>query len=480
MRFAYLLKTCPALAALLAGAAVAGAQTEPRPARGGPAYPVEIDSAPQQAAIYLDDEKYGVVGHTPWTGKLEEGSWTVILKKDGFRPATRTITVRAASQVQETFVPMVRLGEPAAAPGGQAPGQAPGQGAQGGDDGQGGQGGQGAEGGDPAPATAGGGASRTGGLRFVSTPRGADVVLDGETIGQTPMVSEDVAVGEHVISIEMEGYYAYENGVTVKGGEVQLIKANLRKAELSEEEQALIQRGLTTFGARALPAGRSTMALGTGYPYFLNARFMVGVGKLSDQLQFDAGAHFRSYGARWELSAVGRATLLDTGPVALGAFVDTGGGSTYFDNSKRDTFFFNGGLMASLTGLGAVTLTGRAYLNAWTDRHCPAREGGNLEVADEDAADVCVDYLRGRLSPDDEDRVDRLVGRGDLFDRDSGVRLMTSLAIEVALSDLSSFWLLLEGAPRQDERAAYTDLFHAWMLKRDPRTYATLGFTLKF
>jgi hypothetical protein len=471
MRFAYLISTSLALATLVLGEDGAAAQTEPRPARGGPAYPVEIDSAPQQAAIYLDDEKYGVVGHTPWTGKLEEGSWTVILKKDGYRPATRVITVRAASQLQETFVPMVRLEEPAA-----AGGQAPGQGAQGGD------GGARAQGGDtaPPPSAGAGGASRSGGLRFVSTPRGANVLLDGETIGQTPMVAEDVAAGEHVVSIEAEGYYAYENGVTVKAGEVQLIKATLRKAELSEEEQALVQRGLTTFGARALPAGRSTMALGTGYPYFLNARFMVGVGKLSDQLQFDAGAHFRSYGARWELSAVGRATLVDTGPFALGAFVDTGGGSTYFDNSKRDTFFFNGGAMASLTGLGAVTLTGRAYLAAWTDRHCPAREGGNLEVADDDAADVCVDYLRGRLDPDDEDRVDRLVGRGDLFDRDSGVRLMTSLAIEVALSDLSSFWLLLEGAPRQDERAAYTDLFHAWMLKRDPRTYATVGFTLKF
>ena len=471
MRFAYLIRTCLVVAVISANAAGAGAQSEARPPRGGPAYPVEIDSAPQQASVYLDDEKYGVVGQTPWTGKLEEGSWTVILKKDGYQPVTRVITVKPASQVQQTFVPMVRQGDPGAGAG-QAPGQAPGQG---------GQGGPGV--GDPAPAAGAGvgaPAAAAGGLRFVSTPRGATVLLDGEEIGQTPMVANAVPVGEHVVSIEAEGYYAYENGVTVKGGEVQLVKADLRKTELSEEDQALIQRGLTTFGAKALPAGRSTMALGAGYPYFLNGRFMVGVGQLSEQLQFDAGAHFRTYGARWELSVIGRATLLDNGPFALGAFVDTGGGSTYFDNSKRDTFFFNGGLMASLTGLGAATLTGRAYLNGWTDRHCPEREGGNLEVADDDAAEVCVDYLRGRLNAEDQDRVDRLVGRGDLYDRDTGARLMLSLAIEVALSDTSSFWLLLEGVPRQDERAAYTDIFHSSMFKRDPRTYATLGLTLKF
>ncbi|HEU5055203.1 MAG TPA: PEGA domain-containing protein [Kofleriaceae bacterium] len=474
MRFAFFLRTCLPLAVLLARAGVAGAQNEPRPSRGGPAYPVEIDSSPQQAAIYLEDEKYGVVGYTPWKGKLEEGSWTVILKKDGYQPVTRVITVRAASQVQETFIPMARTPEPPPAPPAAPPPPAGGGGAAGG----GGQApGQGDAAGPPAAADRAAGA---GGLRFVSKPGGATVLLDGEEIGQTPMVAESVPAGEHVVSIQAEGYHAFENGVTVKAGEVQLVKADLQKEELSEEEKALEQRGLTTFGARALPAGRSTMALGVGYPYFLNARFMVGVGRLSEQVQFDAGAHFRTYGARWELSAVGRATLFDNGPFAFGAFVDTGGGSTYFDNSKRDNFFFNGGLMASLTGLGAATLTGRAYLNAWTDRHCPAREGGDLEVADGDAADVCVDYLRDRLRPEDRDRVDRLVGRGNLFDRDSGARLMTSLAVEVALSDASSFWVLLEGAPRQDERAAYTDLFHAWMVKRDPRTYATAGFTMKF
>jgi hypothetical protein len=286
-----------------------------------------------------------------------------------------------------------------------------------------------------------------------------------------------------MVSIQLDGYYNFENGVKVQGGEIQLVKATLQKVntELTEEEKALIQRGLTTFGAKALPAGRSTMAFGAGYPYFFSTRFMVGVGKLSDQLQFDAGAQYRMYGARWELSVIGRATFVDTGPFALGTFVDTGGGSTFFDNSKRDYYFFNGGLMASLTGLGAATLTGRAYMNAWTDRHCPRLDGADFEVDDSDAPDICVEYLRGTIDPDDKRRVDRLLdGEGEIFNRDAGARIITSLAIEVALSDRWSLWGLFEGVPKQKERAAYTDIFHSSMFERDPRSYVTIGLTVKF
>ena len=57
---------------------------------------------------------------------------------------------------------------------------------------------------------------------------------------------------------------------------------------------------------------------------------------------------------------------------------------------------------------------------------------------------------------------------------------MTSLAIEIAMSDDWSLWGLFEGVPRQDERAAYTDLFHSSMFDRDPRTYLTIGLTRKF
>jgi hypothetical protein len=464
MRLAYLMRTGLVVGVLVSATLRAEAQVEPRPQKGGPTYPVRIDSAPDQATIYLDDEKYGVVGTTPWTGQLAAGTYTVIVKKDGYQRATRTFTVTSASQTQESFVPLTRAeAAPAPAPidspsAGSSP--PPTSGAPG----------------SAAPAAAGGG-----GLRFVSTPGGATVLLDGEPIGQTPMVKQGIPLGDHVVAIEAEGYHTYENGVKVTGGEVQLVRATLQKVdtELSEEEKELEQRGLTTFGAKALPTGRSTLAIGAGYPYFAGARYMVGVGKLSEQFQFDLGGHFRSSGRRWLLSFIGRATLVDTGPFALGTFIDTGGGSTYFDDSKRDYFFFDGGLMASLTGLGAATLTGRAYLDLFTDRHCPRVTRGEFEESS--PTDICKAYLLGTVGPETKSRIDQLVdGEGEIFSRDDGARIMLSIAIEIALERNWSLWALLEWAPRQEERAVFTDVFHSSMLEKDWRSYLTIGLTRKF
>ena len=307
------------------------------------------------------------------------------------------------------------------------------------------------------------------------------MLLDGEPIGQTPMVKEGIPLGDHVVAIEAEGYHTFENGVKVTSGEVQLVRATLQQVdtELSEEEKELEQRSLTTFGAKALPTSRSTLAVGAGYPYFAGARYMVGVGKLSEQFQFDLGGNFRTSGRRWLLSFIGRATLFESGPFAFGSFIDTGGGSTYFDDSKRDYFFFDGGLMASLSGLGAATLTGRAYVDLFTDRHCPRVTRGEFEESD--PTNVCKAYLLDTLGPEKRRRIDQLVdGEGEIFNRDDGARIMLSIAMEVALDRDWSLWALLEWAPRQEERAVFTDTFHSSMLEKDWRSYLTVGVTRKF
>ena len=75
MNVAYLLRRlCLFLAfgMVLSTAWDAQAQQVPRPTKKGRKYKVRIDSAPQQAAIYLDDEKYGIVGYT--LAKLLKGA----------------------------------------------------------------------------------------------------------------------------------------------------------------------------------------------------------------------------------------------------------------------------------------------------------------------------------------------------------------------------------------------------------------------
>jgi hypothetical protein len=116
MSLARLMRRFGAVIALLVLTCLAldvAAQTEPRPKRKGRSYKVRIDSAPQQAAIYLDDEKYGVVGFTPWEGRLQKGDWKVILKLDGYEVGNRLLTVRRTQSAQEVFLPLVKKDVPA-------------------------------------------------------------------------------------------------------------------------------------------------------------------------------------------------------------------------------------------------------------------------------------------------------------------------------------------------------------------------------
>jgi len=64
-----------------------------RPPRKGTKYSVVIDSAPQQVAVYLDDKKYGVVGYTPYKGRLVRGKYKLILQRDGYIGQTLEIEV---------------------------------------------------------------------------------------------------------------------------------------------------------------------------------------------------------------------------------------------------------------------------------------------------------------------------------------------------------------------------------------------------
>jgi hypothetical protein len=173
-------------------------------------------------------------------------------------------------------------------------------------------------------------------------------------------------------------------------------------------------------------------------------------------------------------------TLVDVDPLSLGAFVEIGGGSTFFDNSKRNSFITNAGVAASLTGLGAVTVTGRGFLAYYNDRHCPSVSGGAFEAKSE-PTDLCQNYLDGRLNSEDKARLDELLGGPDkIFERDSRVRFMTQLAIELAFQQQWNAWVIFEGVPFQDERPAFADAINSSMFKNDTRSYVRGGLTYKF
>ncbi len=383
---------------------------------------LKVVSPVPEAVVYVDGEN---VGQVPQTREVPSGDHFVVVNKKGFKQFEQKIRIEAGQTVSVT-----------------------------------------AE------------LKAVGGIRILSTPSGADVLLDGAPIGKTPMVKEDVDVGQHVVMVQYPDYYQAEKTVTVSGGELQVLSEKLERidtgptaAELERE-----QKGLTSFGARVLPRGRTTIDMATGYPYYLDVRFNVGAGKLAGK-NFDAGAFFRSFFSRSELGITGRLNLADRDPFSLGVFATVGGGSNFFDDSGRNSFLLDTGLAASLSGLGSVTITGRAYLDIWSDRHCPHYKDNEFDAT---PISVCERYAANTLSADEKARIDELLDGTSPFKRDNGVRMMVSAIIEVALRQRWNLWLLFEGAPFQAERAGYTDYFNGPLFESDVGTYFRLGTTYKF
>jgi hypothetical protein len=64
-------------------------------------------------------------------------------------------------------------------------------------------------------------------LRFTSTPSGADVYLDGEFIGYTPL-RFGTRPGTHRVRVELDGYEPFSTTVNLRGGEVLDVNARLQ------------------------------------------------------------------------------------------------------------------------------------------------------------------------------------------------------------------------------------------------------------
>src|SRR5512144_2960508 len=96
-----------AVAALVVWIGVARAGDCPKTGR----YAVKIDSAPPGAQIYIGD-KTCQIGVTPWSGKLNKATYTVIVEAAGYETATKSFAVAALRKEQELFVPLVKKADP--------------------------------------------------------------------------------------------------------------------------------------------------------------------------------------------------------------------------------------------------------------------------------------------------------------------------------------------------------------------------------
>ena len=94
----------------------------------------------------------------------------------------------------------------------------------------------------------------TGSLRILSTPEGAEVRLDGELIGRTPVV-HDAAAGDHVVEFRLKGYFDHKETMKAEGGREKVFSVDMRLIPTgpSPEQVARRRTQMSSFGARVNP-----------------------------------------------------------------------------------------------------------------------------------------------------------------------------------------------------------------------------------
>jgi Protein kinase domain/PEGA domain len=188
----------------------------PRPDSGQPppariAGHLVVRSSPSRASVTLNGQWRG---RTPLTlDALPFGKYVVRVVQDGFNVAREEVTLspqdasrtidarleakaRGGASLRPTAPELPRPSPPPAA----APRPSP----------------------APAPPV-----SLTGSLYVDSRPRGATVIVDGKTMGMTPLTMVEVATGPHVIRIEMTGKKSWMTAKTVIAGQMERVTGSL-------------------------------------------------------------------------------------------------------------------------------------------------------------------------------------------------------------------------------------------------------------
>ena len=212
--------------------------------------------------------------------------------------------------------------------------------------------------------------SATGSARVLSTPEGADVRIDGEVIGKTPVSRDQIPAGDHVIEFKLKGYYDHKETMKIEGGREKVFSVDLKIIPTGPTPEQVQKRkgGMSSFGAKVNPVGGVTADFGLGYPYYFMARLTVGAFNVRP-LGLDLGVEFQTFFEMYDLSVHGRLQLVETGPLALAVKANLGGGA---GTNGRDTYFADFIGIASLSFSDIATVSATARWSLWTDKFCPS------------------------------------------------------------------------------------------------------------
>jgi hypothetical protein len=306
--------------------------------------------------------------------------------------------------------------------------------------------------------------SASGTLKVLSNIAGADVYVDGQPLGKTPLTVPDVPAGEHILEVKHPGYVPAKQTLHVNGGEQKVLSADLAPVRTgpSPADVARKKRSMSSFSAVTVDPGRFTADVAAGFFPFGQARLTVGALRMG-MLGVDAGVEIRTIGYFTDGGAHGKVQLLRAGPVAVGVDTFFGGGGG--PNARTDFTFELGAPVTLLFG-DLVRFTAHPYLQVYTDRLCPTRaQLAKDPTLDEGRTAACTDTT-GKFGQNPRNRF-------------VGARLMLQAALEIAVHQVVSVFFILEGDPI-GQRRAYTKAFDHAFFADDPQIYGRAGVTFKF
>jgi hypothetical protein len=313
--------------------------------------------------------------------------------------------------------------------------------------------------------------SASGVLKVLSNVAGADVVIDGELRGKTPLTIENMPAGDHLAEVKAQNYLPAKQPFHIDGGEQKILSADLAGVRTGPgpAEMATAYKAMTSWSAVTVEPNKFTADIAGGFFPFGELRLTVGAFR-KGMFGIDAGVDVRTIGYVTEGLARVKFQALRAGPVALGAFMAVGGGG---GPAKRNDFVFEFGLPFSLLFADLVRFTATPYLQVYSDQNCPTAADVMKDpslMMDEPLA--CQDPMVPKGSGIDGTQSPR--------DRFVGARVMLQAALEIVVQTHVNIFFIFEGDP-VGERMQYTSRFAPGLnLSKDPQVYGRAGVTFKF
>jgi hypothetical protein len=333
---------------------------------------------------------------------------------------------------------------------------------------------------DPSqPMTLSAELSASGTVKVLSNVSGATVLIDGQIVGKTPVVLDNIPAGEHFVEVKQSGYLDAKQPFHLEGGEQKILAADLTSVHRgpTREDMRRRMRGMTSFSAVTIDPARFTADVAAGYVPFGQVRLTVGAFRYN-WLGLDAGIELRTIGYFTEGLAHAKLQFVQAGPVAIAFDTAIGGGG---GPTNRNDFIFEAGIPFTLLFGDLVRFTAHPYLQVYTDKNCPSpsdlAKDPSLSMPGQGEQKACN-------AMNDGSGTWTVPGESFSFKQDPrtrfvGARFMLQAVLEIAVAENVNIFLLFEGDP-VGERQSLTAKFSSVFPNTDPQVYGRVGVTFKF